>query len=149
MLFPYPKEFTKLLKKSSSSEILTLQKQKGFFYDLSKGLSMVNKVQKWFADVWDRMKTSIRVKPDTVFIWLGLILIIALGVLVRLSPIFLDGPLIKAFDPWIQFHCTEYLVENGVYEYFNWHSFMPQIFNCIIKHIIFNWKIPWYQKIFI
>jgi dolichyl-diphosphooligosaccharide--protein glycosyltransferase len=84
---------------------------------------MVNKVQKWFDDIWDRIKTSVRVKPETVFIWLGLILTIALGVLVRLSPIFRGPPLIKAFDPWIQFHSTEYLVNNGMYKYFKWHSF--------------------------
>ncbi len=85
---------------------------------------MVNKVQRWFSDIWDRMKTSVRIKSDSVFVFLGLLVIIILGVLVRLSPIFRGAALIKAFDPWIQFHSTEYLVENGVYEYFKWHSFM-------------------------
>jgi len=84
---------------------------------------MVNKVQRWFSDIWDRMKTSVRVKPDTIFVFLGLLLIIALGVLVRLSPIFRGPPLIKEFDTWMQYHTTKYLVENGMYQYFHWHSF--------------------------
>ncbi len=84
---------------------------------------MVNKVRKWFSDIWDRMNTSVRIRGDSVVIFLALIFVIALGVLVRLSPIFRGPPLIKAFDPWIQYHTTRYLVENGVYEFFNWHDF--------------------------
>ncbi|MHA1821790.1 MAG: STT3 domain-containing protein [Promethearchaeota archaeon] len=84
---------------------------------------MVSKFRKFFSDLNEKIKTSVRFKPDSLFLFLALILIIILGVLVRCSPIFRGEALIKAFDPWMQYHTTDYLVHHSWYEYFHWHSY--------------------------
>ncbi|MBD3351929.1 MAG: hypothetical protein GF364_10630 [Candidatus Lokiarchaeota archaeon] len=84
---------------------------------------MSSSVGKFFRELRDRIKTSIRMRIESPFIILALIMIIALGVLVRCSPIFRSHALIKAFDPWIQYYSTEYLSEHSLYEYYHWYSY--------------------------
>ena len=83
---------------------------------------MSSRAKRFFSDIRDRIKTSIRMKFESPFIVLALILVVALGILVRCSPIFRSEALIKAFDPWIQYYTADYLTDHTLYEYFNWHS---------------------------
>ncbi|MHA1339127.1 MAG: STT3 domain-containing protein [Promethearchaeota archaeon] len=84
---------------------------------------MPGKVKKFFKDLGDRIKTSVRMRTESVFLIIALIIIITLGILVRCSPIFRTTALIKAFDPWIQYYNTNYLATHSLYEYFNWYSY--------------------------
>ena len=69
----------------------------------------------------DRIRTSISIKAQNVLFFLAVFLVVFLAILLRISPMFRGPRLIKAFDPWIQWYNAEYLSENTLYEYFNWH----------------------------
>lgn len=81
------------------------------------------KLKTRFVDFRDKLKTKIRVKKENFVIIISLVIIIIAALLIRLSPIFIGPPLIKAFDPWIQYYSAEYLSQNGIFEYFHWHDF--------------------------
>src|SRR6056297_970016 len=81
---------------------------------------MASKWNKWFTDKKDQIKTAVRFEKKFPFYFLSITLIIIISVLIRLTPVINDVYLIKAFDPWIQYHSTEYIIENGWYEFFNW-----------------------------
>lgn len=84
---------------------------------------MVSKTRKFFDELGDRIKTSVRMKKESVFLVLALILIIVLGILVRMTPFFRTDALIKEFDPWIQYYTAQYLTQHSFFEYFNWYSY--------------------------
>lgn len=81
------------------------------------------KLKSRFLDFRDKIRTKIRVKKENFVFIIALIIIVIVAFLIRLSPIFVGPPLIKAFDPWIQYYSAEYLSQNGIYEYFHWHDF--------------------------
>lgn len=85
---------------------------------------MPSKIRKWFSEIGEKMKTSVRMKNEAIFYILALILIVFLAIFVRSSSIFRDPPLLKAFDPYMQYLTTDYLVHHSLYDFFHWHSYM-------------------------
>ena len=83
---------------------------------------MPNKIQKILTDFNEKIKTSLRIRRETVFIFFSLIMIVSLAILVRCSPDFAGPALIDAFDPWVQYNTAEYLANHNLYDYFNWYS---------------------------
>ncbi len=81
------------------------------------------KLKSKFLDFRDKIKTKIRVKKENFVIIICIILIVFIAFFIRISPLFVGPPMIKAFDPWIQYYSAEYLSQNGIYEYFHWHDF--------------------------
>jgi len=71
----------------------------------------------------DRSRVSITLKTTNILLFLALFLVVALAILIRLSPLASGNYLIKAFDPWIQYYNAEYLSTHSVFEYFNWQDF--------------------------
>lgn len=70
----------------------------------------------------DKIRTSVKMSKQSSFGILALIVIVAVAVLIRMSPIFRGPAIIKAFDPWVQYDNTLYLVENGLTEFLQWHD---------------------------
>ena len=83
---------------------------------------MPNKMQKILTDFNEKIKTSLRIRRETVFIFFSLMMIVSLAILVRCSPVFAGAALIDAFDPWVQYDTAEYLANHSLYDYFNWYS---------------------------
>jgi dolichyl-diphosphooligosaccharide--protein glycosyltransferase len=87
-----------------------------------KGYSMP-KVKEYFSNLGDKVKTSVRVKPEAPFFYLSLVLIVIIGVLIRLSPVVQGTVLLKEFDVWIQYNSVQYIVGNGLYDWMNYKDF--------------------------
>ncbi len=51
-------------------------------------------------------------------------MIFALGVIIRMATNFNGVYLIKEFDPWVQYRCTVYVVDNGLEAFLNWRDYM-------------------------
>ena len=81
------------------------------------------KLKSRFLDFRDKIRTKIRVRKENFVFILCIILIVFIAFFIRISPVFVGPPLIKAFDPWIQYYSAEYLSQNGIYEYFHWRDF--------------------------
>ena len=80
----------------------------------------------------DRMRVGLTIKSQNVLLFIALLLLVAIAIAIRLSPIIVENYLIKAFDPWIQYYNAEYLADHTLYEYFNWRDFkswFPEGFN--------------------
>ena len=70
----------------------------------------------------DRVSANVTIKIQNILFYAALFLVFLIAILIRLSPMLESEQLIKAFDPWIQYYNTEYLAENGIYEYFHWND---------------------------
>ncbi|MFW9826752.1 MAG: STT3 domain-containing protein [Candidatus Thorarchaeota archaeon] len=68
----------------------------------------------------DRLRISVSIKTRNVLFFLALFLVVALAIIIRLSPLIRGLTLIKAFDPWIQWYNAEYLDSHTLFEYFHW-----------------------------
>ncbi|MFX1486531.1 MAG: STT3 domain-containing protein [Promethearchaeota archaeon] len=73
-----------------------------------------------FRSVFHKPKVEIKLGNIVLYLGLGLIFLVAL--LLRLFPAALYDPLLKAFDPWFQYRCAEYLADNGLFSWFTWHD---------------------------
>ncbi|MFX1571079.1 MAG: STT3 domain-containing protein [Promethearchaeota archaeon] len=79
----------------------------------------------------DRLRISISIKTTNFLFFSAILLLVALAIIIRCSPLIRGINLIKAFDPWIQWYNAEYLSTHSIYEYFNWvdtKSWYPQGF---------------------
>lgn len=83
---------------------------------------MSSSVKQYFEDLGAKIKTAVRVRKESPFFFLALAMLVALAILIRVSAAVRGIFLIKEFDPWMQFTNTQYLVDNGLFEYFNWHD---------------------------
>ena len=70
----------------------------------------------------DKIRTSVSIKKHQVIGLLALLIIVALGVLLRLSPIFRGPITLKEFDVWAQYNNVQYLVDHGLDAYYHWTS---------------------------
>jgi dolichyl-diphosphooligosaccharide--protein glycosyltransferase len=84
---------------------------------------MPSRFKRFYQEFGDKIKTSVRMKSDSVFFFIALVSIVAFSILIRLSPIFRGPILLKEFDVWCQFNTTEYLTTHSVYDYFHWISY--------------------------
>jgi dolichyl-diphosphooligosaccharide--protein glycosyltransferase len=75
-----------------------------------------------FRNLKDRIRASVNLKSYNVLFFIALVIVFLLAILIRLSPI-LREPIMKAFDPWIQYYHASYLSEHTWYEYFNWFDY--------------------------
>jgi dolichyl-diphosphooligosaccharide--protein glycosyltransferase len=71
----------------------------------------------------DRIRTSVLIKKQNLFLFIALLILLVLAIAIRLSPLIIDNTLIKAFDPWIQYYNANYLSTHSLYEYFHWVDF--------------------------
>ncbi|MHA1895217.1 MAG: STT3 domain-containing protein [Candidatus Helarchaeota archaeon] len=65
-------------------------------------------------------KPTVEVGKDRIILYLSLIFVVFVAFFIRLFPILLNYPVIKAFDPWFQYHIAEYVTENGYLAFFTW-----------------------------
>ncbi|MBN1215261.1 MAG: glycosyltransferase family 39 protein [Candidatus Lokiarchaeota archaeon] len=83
----------------------------------------MTKIINTIRNLRDRASASVTIKRQNILFYTAIILVFLIAILIRLSPLLESEHLIKAFDPWMQYYNTNYLVENGIYDYFNWHDF--------------------------
>ncbi|GAB4309220.1 MAG: hypothetical protein Kow0069_08190 [Promethearchaeota archaeon] len=80
------------------------------------------KIKDSFVSLKDKARTSVSIQKQSVIGLLALSVVVVLAVLIRMSPVFRGPEIIKAFDPWVQYDSTRYLIENGLHDYLNWHD---------------------------
>jgi dolichyl-diphosphooligosaccharide--protein glycosyltransferase len=80
----------------------------------------MTKIGASFRNLRDRIRVAVNVKAENIIFFLALFLVVALAVMIRLTPILRPPLLIKAFDPWIQYYNAKYISEHSLYEYFTW-----------------------------
>nr|MDO8113009.1 STT3 domain-containing protein [Candidatus Sigynarchaeota archaeon] len=107
------------------------------------------KIKKFFGEGWEKSRASMKIVPQNIILVIALVMIFALGVLIRLSPIFNNVFLIKEFDPWAQYKSTQYIVDNGLWEFLNWtdyqswypegNPFMRMYIGLPLTNAIFYW----------
>ncbi|MHA1149553.1 MAG: STT3 domain-containing protein [Promethearchaeota archaeon] len=83
----------------------------------------MGKVGNAFNNFKDRIRAAVSVKTQNVLFFFALALVVALAVMVRMTPILRGPTLIKAFDPWIQYYNAKYITEHSLYEYFHWMDY--------------------------
>jgi dolichyl-diphosphooligosaccharide--protein glycosyltransferase len=81
------------------------------------------KIKEYFSNMGDRIKTSVRVKPDAIFFYISIVLVIVAAILIRLSPIINGQILIKEFDPWNQFNSTQYILSHDLYDWIHYTDY--------------------------
>jgi len=65
-------------------------------------------------------KPTVEVGKDKILLYICLIFTVFIAFFIRVFPIFLYYPIIKAFDPWFQYHVAEYVTQNGYLAFFTW-----------------------------
>ncbi len=76
------------------------------------------KVKNVFKSVFHR--PTVHVGKENILLGILLICIVILAFMVRIFPILYSYPILKAFDPYIQYTITQYIVENGYLSLFTW-----------------------------
>ncbi len=82
----------------------------------------MTKIINTIRNLRDRASASVTIKRQNILFYTAILLVFLIAILIRLSPLLESDHLIKAFDPWMQYYNTNYLVEHGIYDYFNWHD---------------------------
>ncbi|MBD3185777.1 hypothetical protein GF325_03020, partial [Candidatus Bathyarchaeota archaeon] len=85
--------------------------------------SLSVRVKRFFQEGLERTKSNVTTSPQNILLAVALILIFTVAVFIRLVPVFNDVYLIKAFDPWVQYRCTNYIVENGLWDFLQWTDY--------------------------
>ncbi|MFX0133656.1 MAG: STT3 domain-containing protein, partial [Candidatus Hodarchaeota archaeon] len=76
------------------------------------------KVKNFFKSVFHL--PTVHVGKDNILLGVLLVCVILLAFFVRIFPILYSYPILKAFDPYIQYTITEYVVKNGYFALFTW-----------------------------
>ncbi|MFX1450227.1 MAG: STT3 domain-containing protein, partial [Promethearchaeota archaeon] len=76
------------------------------------------KVKNIFKSAFHR--PTVHVGKDNILLAVLLICVIILAFMVRIFPILYSYPILKAFDPYIQYSLTQYIIENGYLAMFTW-----------------------------
>lgn len=76
------------------------------------------KISKFLRKIFH--KPTVQVGKDRILVYVSLIFVVFLAFFIRLFPILLNYPIIKAFDPWFQYHIAQYVVDNGYISFFTW-----------------------------
>ncbi|MHA1680033.1 MAG: STT3 domain-containing protein [Promethearchaeota archaeon] len=111
--------------------------------------SLSVKIKRFFQEGIERSRSSMKISAANIIVAIALLLVFTCAVFIRLAPIFNNVHLIKAFDPWVQYKCTTYIVDNGLWDFLNWvdyQSWYPEgnkLYNMYIglplTNAIFYW----------
>ncbi|MHA1793580.1 MAG: STT3 domain-containing protein [Promethearchaeota archaeon] len=84
---------------------------------------LTTRIKRFFQENIEKSRSAMKINAQNVLISVALFLAFFLAVFIRLAPIFNNVYLIKAFDPWVQYKVTNYIVENGLWSFLNWHDY--------------------------
>ena len=65
-------------------------------------------------------KPRVQISREGSILTVSLLLTFFAALIVRLFPVLVAQPVVKAFDPWFQLKITQHVVENGFQSFFNW-----------------------------
>ncbi len=65
-------------------------------------------------------KPRVQVSKEGTILSLSLLLTFFAALIIRLFPVLVAQPVVKAFDPWFQLKVTRHIIENGFQSFFNW-----------------------------
>nr|MDO8117250.1 STT3 domain-containing protein [Candidatus Sigynarchaeota archaeon] len=82
------------------------------------------KIKRFFQEGWEKSRTNLKISPPNILLVVCLILVFTLAVIIRMATNFNGVYLIKEFDPWAQYRCTKYVVDNGLVSFLNWRDYM-------------------------
>ncbi|MHA1382395.1 MAG: STT3 domain-containing protein [Candidatus Helarchaeota archaeon] len=68
-------------------------------------------------------RPTVHVGKDNILLVVLLICLIILAFIVRIFPILYSYPILKAFDPYIQYSLTNYIIQNGYLAMFTWVNY--------------------------
>lgn len=85
--------------------------------------SLTVQIKRFFQEGLEKSKANVKISVQNVFLVLALALIFIVALVIRLAPLFNGVTMIKAFDPWVQYRCTQYIVDNGLWEFLNWRDY--------------------------
>ncbi|MFX0099366.1 MAG: STT3 domain-containing protein [Candidatus Hodarchaeota archaeon] len=83
-------------------------------------VSLQTKIKRFFQEGVEKSKANLKISPKNILLALSLILVFTCAVFIRLAPLFNNVYMIKAFDPWVQYKATLFMVNNGPWEYLDW-----------------------------
>ncbi|MHA1698415.1 MAG: STT3 domain-containing protein [Promethearchaeota archaeon] len=83
-------------------------------------VKLSTRIKRFFQESVEKTKASIKISRQNILVTISLMLIFFCAIWIRLSPVFNDNFLIKAFDPWVQYKCTLYIVDNGIWDFLHW-----------------------------
>ncbi|TFF85615.1 MAG: hypothetical protein EU551_03635 [Promethearchaeota archaeon] len=83
-------------------------------------MSFARKIKRSLGKIFH--KPTIQIDKSNILLYITLIIIFVIALLMRLMPIFYAEAEIHALDPFVQFRATNYILNNGIFEFFNWHD---------------------------
>ncbi len=83
----------------------------------------MGKVKDYFSNVGDKVKTSMRVKLESPFLFAAIILVILIAFLVRISSAVYNEWIIHEFDCWAQYYAMNYVINNGWFNFLHWKNY--------------------------
>ena len=69
-------------------------------------------------------RPTVQIGKASVLLYISIILIFVIALVFRLFPILKYTSELRALDPYVQFKASQFIVDNGIVAFFNWHEFM-------------------------
>ncbi|MBD3227305.1 MAG: hypothetical protein GF329_03880 [Candidatus Lokiarchaeota archaeon] len=83
-------------------------------------MSLTRKIKRSFRKIFH--KPRIDIDKSNILLYITLIFIFIVALIMRLTPVFYAEAEIHALDPYVQFRCVNYILDNGFFSFMNWHD---------------------------